>query len=238
MKDHIKIVLVNTSHPGNIGATARAMKTMGFKTLALVNPKCFPHDTATAMAAGADDILAKAEIASSLAKVLENSQLVFGTSARLRKLQLPLMDIREAATLIHNGMGNYKISLVFGRENNGLTNGEFEMCTHQIHIPTNPTFSSLNVAAAVQLICYEIHMISRVKTTAIDNIQNLATTADKLNFFNRLKYTLTEIDFLHHQGNMAPLAKLKLIFNRAQLKKDEIKIFHGILSNINKLKNS
>ena len=153
MNANIKIILVATSHPGNIGAVARAMKNMQLSNLCLVNPKYFPHVDATARAAGADDLLENAQVYISLAAALGGSKVIFGTSARNRSLSLPKSDPRQAAQIITQESQTHQVAIVFGRENNGLSNEELEMCNHHLYIPSNPDFSSLNIASAVQLIC-------------------------------------------------------------------------------------
>lgn len=234
MIDNIRIVLVHTSHPGNIGAAARAMKTMSLKHLCLVNPKIFPDVNATAMAAGADDILARAIITSTLAEALVGSKIVFGTSARLRALSLSTLDPKKAAKIIAKKAKTNKIAIVFGRENNGLTNEELEMCNYHIHIPTNPEFSSLNIAQAVQLIAYEI------KNAVITNItvpskEELANIEEMQNLYQHLEQALTKIRFLNSNNQHRLMAKLKRLFNRAQLEQTEVGILRGILTTINNI---
>ncbi|EKE01107.1 MAG: RNA methyltransferase TrmH, group 1 [uncultured bacterium] len=233
MNLNIRIVLVNPSHPGNIGAVARAMKTMDLSNLYLVNPKSFPHVDATARAAGADDILASAVITSSLVDALKESRLVFGTSSRLRALSLPTLNPREAAQLIVKESQSHTTSIVFGRENNGLSNEELELCNYQIHIPTNPDFYSLNLAAAAQLIAYEIKMATQhcaPATTAGE--PDLASAEEQQLFYLHLQQLLAEIKFLDLKNPRKVLSRLKLLFNRAQPQKNEINILRGILTAI------
>ena len=154
---NIKIILVETTHPGNIGASARAMKTMGLGALRLVNPKLFPSADATVRAAGADDILSEAEIYDSLADAVGDCKYLYGTSTRKRSLQCEVLSPESATNEIINVMDNdINIGIVFGRERTGLTNSELDLCNKMVAIPTNPEFSSLNIASAVQIICYEI----------------------------------------------------------------------------------
>ncbi len=234
MKISPKIVLVNPSHPGNIGATARAMKTMELSELILVNPKNFPNVNATAMAAGADDILANAKVVESLPEALIGCQLIFGTSARLRAIPLALLTPKEAAKIIAKSALVSKIAVVFGRENNGLSNEELGLCNYQLHIPTNPEFSSLNIASAVQLICYEIKMALMEKKTDIEETRSdLAPSEEILRLYQHLEETLVKIEFLYQANNTGIMAKIKRLFNRAQLENSEIKILRGILTAIN-----
>ena len=157
LQNHIRIVLVETTHPGNIGAAARAMKTMGFYDLHLVRPKIFPHADATARAAGADDILESAKMHESLADALSECSIVFATSARIRTLPCPMLSPSEAIPeIIEFAARQVSVALVFGRESSGLTNEELDLCNKMITIPTGDQFSSLNLASAVQIICYEV----------------------------------------------------------------------------------
>lgn len=234
MIDNIRIVLVNPSHPGNIGSVARAMKTMELRHLYLVNPKDFPSATATALAAGADDILATAKVTSSLTEALTGINIIIGTSARPRVLQLPTLDPRQAAALVTAETKINNVAVLFGRENNGLSNEELEMCNYQLYIPTNPIFSSLNIAAAVQLIAYEIKMAQPTNNTFAMPQTEPATTEEIQYFYQHLEQTLTTIDFLQPSNQRGLMAKLKLLFNRAKLEKTETSILRGVLTAINR----
>lgn len=153
---NIRIVLIQTSHPGNIGAAARAMKTMGLSDLCLVNPSRFPDPQAEAMASGADDVLRQAHIVESLAEAVADCQIIIGTSARSqRTLRWVISEPRECGVLANQHSVKGKVALVFGRERTGLTNEELAFCHQLVHIPSNPDYSSLNLAAAVQIISYE-----------------------------------------------------------------------------------
>lgn len=232
---NIRIVLVNPSHPGNIGAACRAMKTMGLKQLYLVKPKHFPHVDATARAAGADDILANAIVTPSLADALTGSVVIFGTSNRVRALSLPKLAIKEAAQIISKEAKHHTVAIVFGRENNGLCNDELEQCNYHLYIPTNPEFNSLNLAAAVQIVAYEIQMAGQANTivkTSIGNIQELANAEEMQSFYRHLQQTLIQIKFLDLKNPRKVLSRLKLLFNRARVQKNEINILRGILTTI------
>ncbi len=232
MTDDIRIILVNPSHPGNIGASARAMKTMGLKKLYLVNPKSFPNVSATAMAAGADDILAEATVTATLTEALIGSKIVFGTSARFRTLSLSTYNPKQAAQIIVNETKNNVIAILFGRENNGLTNEELAMCNHHIHIPTNPNFSSLNIAQAVQLIAYEIRSSEKLDNITTPAKEGLATIEEMQNFYQHLQQALVAIKFLNSNNQQRIMAKLKRLFNRVQLEETEAGILRGILTTI------
>ena len=156
--DQFKIVLCRTSHPGNIGSTARAIKTMGFSHLTLVNPKQFPHAEANALAAGAEDILANATIVNTIEDALKDSHLIIGFTARQRELSQEHKNIREIASELKSESYNKKIALLFGNETNGLSNDEVKHCHMLGYINSNTKYSSLNLAHAVQIICYEIRM--------------------------------------------------------------------------------
>lgn len=235
IQDNIRIVLVNTSHPGNIGATARAMKNMGFSQLYLVSPQKFPHQDATVRAAGADDILSGTIIVDELPQALAGCNLVFATSARLRTLPWPICDPRQCAEQIkQNPQG--KIAIVFGRESAGLTNEELSYCQHHICIPTQDTFSSLNLAAAVQVIVYEIYVsiAHRESPSVSTNFEHLATSDQMTGFYNHLEQTLTDLEFLDVKQPKMLMQRLKRLFNRAKLDATEINILRGVLSTIDR----
>ena len=158
MQISVRIVLVETSHPGNIGAAARAMKTMGLDELVLVAPRDFPSADATARASGADDVLARARVVDSLGDAIADCGFVAGASARLRKLSWPVVDPRAGAASLQKHAGETKVAMVFGPEHSGLTNEDLGRCNQVVHIPANPAYSSLNVAMAVQVLCYELRM--------------------------------------------------------------------------------
>jgi len=165
----IRVVLVETSHPGNIGAVARAMKNMGLSQLVLVNPKEFPSQVASARASSAADVLDGATVVATLDEALVGTKLVFGSSARLRKVSWPQLDVRETAKLALETVDEGEVALVFGRENSGLSNLEMDKCHYLSHIPSNPTYCSLNISAAVQVFAYECLMASNVRSVHAKN---------------------------------------------------------------------
>nr|BAL53250.1 tRNA/rRNA methyltransferase [uncultured Gammaproteobacteria bacterium] len=226
----IRIVLVETSHPGNIGAAARAMKAMGLYELALVAPKHFPHPEATARAAGADDVLSKAQVCSSLQEAVADCQLVIGTSARARKVPWPRLSPRQCAQLLKHEAPATQVAIVFGRERCGLTNQELDLCHYRLFIPCNPDFSSLNVAAAVQIVCYELYLLGIKEEQGVGE-DRLATHAELESFYAHLYQTLLDIQFLHStKQGPSIMRRLRRLFGRARLEKKEVDILRGILT--------
>ena len=234
MLDNISIVLVNTSHPGNIGAAARAMKTMGLKHLCLVNPDDFPSTTANALASGADDILANARIVSTLDEALADNEFVVGTSARVRGVSLPLVDPRSCAKSMLHEASRGKVSLIFGREDKGLTNEQLQRCHLQVHIPTNEAFSSLNLGAAVQVMSYELRMTGLMDKDQLEmpkpRAHELAKVEDVERYYDHLHETLVEIGFLDHTSHEKIMAKLRRMYGRIRPDRVELSILRGILS--------
>lgn len=238
MFSNIKIVLVETSHPGNIGAAARAMKTMGLNQLTLVNPQTrFPDAEATARAAGADDILVNAQVVDSMDAALADCAMIIGTSARFRRLGVELLNPQQCAQLVTTIPTHNPIALVFGRENSGLNNEELNRCHYHLHIPTNPDFSSLNLAAAVQIVAYELrmHWLNSTNTTTEQIEETLATDHEVQLFYDRLEQTLVKIDFLDPKIPRKLMRRFKRMYNRIRLEKTELDLLMGMLKNINKL---
>lgn len=225
---HLRIVLVETTHPGNIGATARAMKNMGLSDLALVAPKIFPSSEAVARASGADDILEQARVCNDLQEAIADCSLIIGASARLRSIAWPQLDPDECARLVTRSPT--RTAILFGREHSGLTNEELERCHYLLHIPCNPEFSSLNVAAAVQIVAYELRKAALGNPEA-ESATVLATGSEMESFFGHLESTLYELQFLHERKKSPSiLRRLRRIFNRARLETTEIHLLRGILS--------
>ncbi len=226
---HVRIVLVGTTHPGNIGAAARAMKNMGLSDLALVEPKVFPSGEATARAAGADDILAAARVYGSLEEAIADRELVIGASARSRTIPWPQLAPRECAEMLASRP--VKTAILFGREHSGLDNEELERCHYLLRIPCDPEFSSLNIAAALQVVAYEIFVASGSEPVAEKPMSPLATGEQMESFYRHLDETLHEIRFLHEKKSSPSLMRrLRRIFNRARLEQKEIHILRGILN--------
>jgi TrmH family RNA methyltransferase len=230
----VRIVLVDTSHPGNIGATARAMKTMGLRELALVRPRHFPSDDATSRAAGADDILRAASVHDDLQSAIADCGWVVGASARLRTVVLPIVDPREAAAAIWQRIPENRAAVLMGPEQSGLTNDDLARCQQLVHIPANPEFSSLNVAMAVQVICYELRMAAPNRPPAEGPVsESRLATADELEHLHEhLERLLTDSEFLHPAHQKQVKLKLRRIFHKATLEYNELNILRGALTSL------
>ena len=237
MLSNIRILLVGTTHPGNIGATARAMKNMGLTDLGLVNPKIYPSAEANARAAGADDILERAHVFSSLDEALADRQQIIGASARLRTIAWPQLNPRECAEKIRLE-AHLQTAILFGRERTGLSNDELERCHYLLHIPCNPDFSSLNVAAAVQVVTYELFQAAQALEPSPDEPDEESAPAngeEMESFHGHLINTLFDIGFLHERKSSPTLIRrLRRIFIRSKLEKTDIHILRGILSRVQK----
>ena len=229
---HIRIVLINTSHPGNIGATARAMKVMGLTNLHLVSPKTFPCHEATAMASGADDLLERAVVHETLDSALEGCSLVLGTSARMRSLPMPQMDLRTAAQSALAEHEGQDIAILFGQERAGLTNDEIYRCHQLVHIDTNPAYGSLNLSQAVQVMSYELRMaVVSGTSNSIAPSDWVPVDAGQMEmFFTHLEETLLDIKFLNPEQPKRLMARMRRLFNRARPDQNEMNILRGILA--------
>jgi tRNA (cytidine32/uridine32-2'-O)-methyltransferase len=228
--NNIRIVLVATTHPGNIGASCRAMKTMGIENLYLVNPNLNPFNQAFEMAAGADDLLTNAKITDTLNEALQGVKLVFATSARPRDIALTGFTPDDFASFVSKYDDDSDVAIIFGREHAGLTNEELLQAQYHIKIPSNPDFGSLNLSQAVQIICYELRMHILSPEANVQTKQNqLALHEDINNFYTHLEKVLIEIDFLKTENHKRIMQKLKRLFNRNQLENIEINILRGIL---------
>lgn len=235
----IHVVLSQTSHPGNIGATARAMKTMGLSRLTLVNPKRFPDNEATARAAGAEDILTQARVCVSLDEALTETVFAVAVSARHRSLGPEPMPVRRAVSEILEQTGNGDVALVFGNETSGLSNAEVQRCQRSVFIPANPDYSSLNLGSAVQLLCYELRLAAfngcpPVVTKAVPFASPVAANDDVERFYAHLERVMIATGFLDPQQPKRLLPKLRRLFGRAKLENDEINILRGVLDAVEK----
>lgn len=234
---NIRIVLVETSHPGNIGSAARAMKNMCLEHLYLVTPQKFPdpEGKSKAMAAGADDILAKAKIVDSLDEALADCTFVVGASARLRAIPWPVIDPRECVQQLTEIAQTDQVALVFGREDRGLTNEELERCNSLVHIPGNPDYMSLNISAAVQVLAYEIQMRSYLEGEKLDKqvvfYDHPRATADEVEgLYGHFESALITLGFHDPDNPRQLMRRLRRLFNRTGLDKMEVNILRGILT--------
>lgn len=233
MLTQVRIILVETSHPGNIGSCARAMKTMGLTHLYLVKPKQFPHPAAVELSAGAEDILEQAILVETLAEALVGCSCVFVTSARARSLALPGLTPKEAAVKVGNEFRELPVAFVFGREQSGLTNLEILQGQYHIYIPANPVYTSLNIAQAVQIISYELRMHALTPVAQVAMRQDpLADHAAIEQFYEHLMLVLKEIDFLREKAPRRLMERMRRLFGRAQLEVPEINLLRGMLSRI------
>ncbi len=231
MSQSLRIVLMETSHAGNIGAAARAMHNMGLDDLWLVAPKSFPDEDATARASGADDLLATATVVADLDQALAGCGLVAAVSARQRSLAWPCKTPREAAAEIVARTANTTVALLFGREKYGLSNKELERCHLLISIPANPEYSSLNLAMAVQLLAYEIRLARGQTDLPPASADPPPATAEAMQrFYQHLEEVLLENGFLDPDNPRQLMRRLRRLFNRAVPDENEINILRGILS--------
>ncbi len=256
MLANIKIVMVGTTHPGNIGAAARVMNNMCFSELALVDPKCPVGEIAYARASGAHTILDHRQTFESLSEAIADCQYVVATSARDRSLTWPTLHPQQLAKTLHQSKKGQQIALVFGREHSGLTNQEIQLCNAMVCIPTNPDFSSLNIAAAIQVICYEVFSQltrsspdvsnsdisdpkvsnsgkSSTETSSPDKsdpAESIATSQEVEAYFTHLEQTLESIEFINPQKPGQIMQRLRRLYLRSELSQREINILRGILT--------
>lgn len=232
----IRIVLVGTTHPGNIGAVARAMKNMGLSDLALVDPRHFPHDEATARATGASDILDKATVVDTLAEALTDCVYVAGASARSRTINWPSMGPRDCAARMIQESGHGKVAAVFGPEKTGLHNDDLDLCHTLLTIPTDPGFSSLNLAMAVQVLTYELRVASMLDEGPAFDVEARPATSEELeHFYKHLENVLTDIEFLDPDNPRLLMRRMRRLFIRARPDKNEINILRGVLAAVDEL---
>lgn len=227
----IRIVLIETSHPGNIGGVARAMKNMGLSNLVLVNPKEFPSIVASQRASSAGDVLDNARVVATLDEAVAGAKVVVGSSARLRKVSWPQLNVRETAELALRTVEEGEVALIFGREDSGLSNAEMDKCHYLAHIPTNPTYSSLNLGAAVQVFAYECLMATQIESVHSKGYTDELATADQLEgFYEHLYQALQDIKFLDPAKNARFMRRMRRLFNRTRLDIKEVDILRGILT--------
>ena len=231
-----RIVLCGTTHPGNIGASARAMKTMGLASLYLVNPKRFPAPEAEAMAAGATDVLERARVCASLDEALAGTLFAVACTARSRDLSHEVLTPREAGARLAGEATRGPVALVFGPEKTGLTAEEVSRCTVIAMIPANPEYTSLNLAAAVQILAYELRLAAEAVGSYPQETHEPATYEDVEFFFQHLEQTLYDIEFLDPKQPKRLIQRMRRLFQRARLEKEEVNILRGILTAAQKAK--
>lgn len=232
--ERVRVVLVHTTHPGNIGAAARAMKTMGLSRLYLVSPRHFPAEIATARASGADDILSGAVVVPALQDALHGVACAAALTARRRELAVPPVEVREAARrLVAEAGQGADVALVFGTEHSGLSNEDVRLCSLPVTIPANPAYSSLNLGAAVQVLCYELRlaMLDAASRPAGDGEQAVAATFDEIEgFHSHLERAMRASGFFDPTNPKRLLPRLRRLFGRIRLERDEVNILRGIIA--------
>ncbi|WP_151980233.1 RNA methyltransferase [Acinetobacter guerrae] len=256
---HVRIVMVNTTLPANIGSALRAMKTMGLSKLVLVKPKTYPHPDIDALAAGAQDLIEQIEIVDTLEQAIQDCHIVFGTSARSRTIPWPLLDVRPAAELSMQSVveKQQEVAIVFGREDRGLTNEELALANYHLTIPVNTDYGVLNVAQAIQVVCYEMRMATLqqleqntptranndinteqmhvTSNTAMDWDEPLVNHKQMEEFYPHLEKMLVDIEFLDPQNPRLLPLRLRRLFGRIQLDRMEYHLLRGIFSRVQAL---
>ena len=237
--DNIRVVLVHTTHSGNIGGVARAMKNMGLRNLTLVKPLEYPAPEAEWRAASAIDVLEQASVVETVAEAVADAQFIVGTSARERRIPWPVQDARQCASrVVDNAHAGEQVAILFGREDRGLLNEELELCNLHCHIPTHEDYPSLNLAMAVQLVAYEIRMKALGDTLPVDEDAHwdtpFATARDMQHFYSHLEETLIDIGFLDPSAPRQLMRRLKRLYNRVRLDEMELNILRGTLAETQK----
>ncbi len=246
---NIRIVLVETSHPGNIGAVARAMKNMQLESLYLVRPQQPPDDHSVARSSGAADVLNNAVICETLGEAIADCRLVIAASARIRSIPWPTANAADAATMLVEGCHESPVAMVFGREDRGLNNEELDHCNYMTRLPANPEFSSLNIAAAVQVFSYEIRKSylakkeqypsaghgETEKPKAVADIDKPASSKNLMNMFDHFEETLVQVQFMPKHRTRTLMRKLNRFFYKSQVTEEEVSIFRGILTELQRL---
>jgi len=232
---NLRFVLSHTSHPGNIGAAARAMKTMGMSSLILVEPRYFPDPAAEARASGALDVLEGARVCATLDEALEGSALVAGFTARKRDVGPGDYTLREAAPELAERARSQPVALLFGNETSGLSNAEMDRCQMRVSIPSNPVYSSLNLGSAVQVAAYELRMALLEEAVPSEEPAEVLATSDEMEgFYRHLEQTLYRTEFLDPAQPKKLMSRLRRMFARARPRKDEANILRGILTAVDK----
>lgn len=247
MLANVRIVLVNTSLPANIGAAARAMKTMGITDLRLVEPKVFPSAEATSLASGASDVLASAQVVATLEEAVADCSLVLGTSARSRTIPWPLMDARQAGEAVRIESEAQKVAIVFGREDRGLTNEELQRCHYHVCIPSDEEYGVLNVAAAVQVLGYEVRMAhllaaeqpvpeeQRMPVQFLRWDEEVVPHGDMERFYAHFEQMLLDTGFLAPDNPRQLMARARRLFGRVRLDRIEYNMWRGVFTRLQEI---
>ncbi|EGQ7706537.1 tRNA (cytosine(32)/uridine(32)-2'-O)-methyltransferase TrmJ [Vibrio cholerae] len=237
MLERVKVVLVGTTHSGNIGSAARAMKVMGLSQMVLVDPQCQVDAQAIALAAGASEIALNAQIYPTLEAAVADCGLVVGTSARSRTLEWPMLEPRECGEKLISEANQHSVAMVFGRERTGLTNEELQLCHYHVCVPANPEYSSLNLAMAVQLLSYEVRMayLALQQSSQSSTLQEEYPRHQELErFYAHLEQVIMQTEFISAQQPGQVMNKLRRMFTRARPESQEINILRGILTSVQK----
>ncbi|EIN5961104.1 tRNA (cytosine(32)/uridine(32)-2'-O)-methyltransferase TrmJ [Vibrio cholerae] len=237
MLERVKVVLVGTTHSGNIGSAARAMKVMGLSQMVLVDPQCQVDAQAIALAAGASEIALNAQIYPTLEAAVADCGLVVGTSARSRTLEWPMLEPRECGEKLISEANQHSVAMVFGRERTGLTNDELQLCHYHVCVPANPEYSSLNLAMAVQLLSYEVRMayLALQQSSQSSTLQEEYPRHQELErFYAHLEQVIMQTEFISAQQPGQVMNKLRRMFTRVRPEAQEINILRGILTSVQK----
>lgn len=239
MLENIRIVLVETSHTGNMGSVARAMKTMGLTHLCLVNPLVRPDSQAIALAAGASDVIGNARTVGTLDEAIAGCALVAGASTRSRSLPWPMLNARECGVRSVEEARQSRVALVFGRERTGLTNDELQKCHYHVAIQANPEYSSLNLAMAVQIISYEVRMAwlqLQQRACEAHTESPYPLVEDLERFYQHMEQLMLQSGFIREGSPGQVISKLRRLFTRARPERDELNILRGMLSSLEKIR--
>ena len=234
LNEFVQIVLVETSHPGNIGSVARAMKNMGLSRLALINPKKFPHDEATALAGNAVDVLEQAQVFSSIEEAVKNSKIIFATSARERTIEWPVASVKDAAQEINQlAAENIEVSILFGREDRGLTNEELQISNKHLIIPADPEYPVLNIAMSTQVVCYELYQASNIEPIGPWQDFPEYTSEELQHLIDHFNKTVFKLDLIDPKNPKQILTRMERMFRRLYPDQMEGNFLRGFLKAVN-----
>ena len=234
LNEFVQIVLVETSHPGNIGSVARAMKNMGLSRLALINPKKFPHDEATALAGNAGDVLEKAKVFSSIEEAVQNSKIIFATSARERTIEWPVASVKDAAQEINQlASKEIEVSILFGREDRGLTNDELQLSNKHLIIPADPEYPVLNIAMSTQVVCYELYQASSIEPIGPWQDFPEYTSEELQHLIDHFNETVFKLDLIDPENPKQILTRMERMFRRLYPDQMEGNFLRGFLKAVN-----